>query len=182
MSRISAKILILSSDGFEQSELMTPQKKLTQAGATVIVASPDGSAIRGWDGDDWGTTVQADMSLEDISVSDFDALVLPGGQINPDVLRVNETALAVVKAFAEAGKPIAAICHAPWLLVEAGLAKGHRMTSYKSIKTDVANAGAQWVDESVVHDGGLITSRNPDDLADFCDEIVRSLEGMQQAA
>lgn len=175
MSRIEANILILATDGFEQSELLIPQKKLTQAGASVTVVSPDGSAIRGWDGDDWGTTVRAQASLDDVAPEDYDALVLPGGQINPDTLRVNGAAIALIQSFAAAGKPIAAVCHAPWLLIEAGLADGRRMTSYKSIRRDVENAGATWLDESVVQDGGIITSRNPDDLQDFCDEIVRTL-------
>ena len=182
MSQLNeAQILIMASDGFEQSELMIPQKKLAQAGATVHVASPDGSAIKGWDGDDWGTTVQADASIEDISASSYAALVLPGGQINPDVLRVNGTALALIEAFAEAGKPIAAVCHAPWLLIETGLIKGKRATSYKSIKTDVVNAGATYVDEAVVVDDGLITSRNPDDLNAFCDAIVTAVADGQSA-
>lgn len=182
MTRIpDARILIMASDGFEQSELMVPQKKLAQEGAAVHVASPDGSAIKGWDGDDWGTTVQADASIEDIGASDYDALVLPGGQINPDTLRVNGTALALIKAFAKAGKPIAAVCHAPWLLIEAGLIAGRRATSYKSIRTDVANAGATWVDESVVVDSGLITSRNPDDLGDFCEAIIQAVAGREAA-
>ncbi len=176
MARIpDARILIMASDGFEQSELMVPQKRLVQEGATVRIASPDGSAIKGWDGDDWGTTVRADASIEDIDAADYDALVLPGGQINPDTLRINGTALALVAAFAEADKTIAAICHAPWLLIEAGLIEGRRATSYKSVRTDVVNAGATWVDEAVVIDGGLITSRSPTDLPAFCDAIVGAL-------
>ncbi len=176
MARIpDARILIMASDGFEQSELMVPQKRLVQEGAMVRIASPDGSAIKGWDGDDWGTTVRADASIEDIDVADYDALVLPGGQINPDTLRVNGTALALVAAFAKADKTIAAICHAPWLLIEVGLMAGRRATSYKSVRTDIVNAGATWVDEAVVIDGGLITSRSPTDLPAFCDAIVGTL-------
>ena len=178
MTSISdAKILIVASDGFEQSELMKPLAELSEMGATVEIASPEGAEIKGWDEDDWGETVPADLALTDVSVADYDALVLPGGQINPDVLRVNDDAMAVVKGFAEAGKPIAAICHAPWLLIEAGLAEGREMTSYESIRTDLKNAGATVVDREVVNSGGIITSRNPDDIPAFVSEIVAAVEG-----
>lgn len=171
-----ARILVLATDGFEQSELVVPRDRLREKGATVHVATPDGGAITGWDGTDWGREVGADLGFDGIEAAGYDALVLPGGQINPDLLRLDARAVRTVRAFAEAEKPVAAICHAPWLLVEAGLAEGRRMTSYKSIRTDVANAGAEWVDEPVVSDAGVLTSRNPDDLGQFVGGIVREVE------
>ena len=172
----SAKILILATDGFEQSELMVPLEKLREAGATVEVASPDGRPIRGWNEKDWGASVDADRRIADVDPAAYDALVLPGGQINPDVLRVDADAMRVVKAMVSSGKTVAAICHAPWLLVEAGAVRGKRVTSYKSIRTDVENAGGRWVDEEVVTDGGLITSRNPGDLPAFVSKIIEEIE------
>ncbi len=169
------RILIMATDGFEQSELEVPLDRLAAAGARVEVASLEAGSIRGWDKDDWGRKVGVDCTIEDVAVPDYDALVLPGGQINPDLLRVEERAVDLVRDFAAAGKPVAAICHAPWLLVEAGLAKGRKLTGYKSIRTDVANAGADVADAAVVVDGNLITSRCPDDLPDFCDAIVTAL-------
>lgn len=169
------RILIMATDGFEQSELEVPLRRLEEAGADVDVASLEMGAITGWDEDDWGDEIDVDLKIADAKASDYDALVLPGGQINPDLLRVEESAVALIRDFAEAGKPIAAICHAPWLLIEAGLAKGRRMTSYKSIRTDVANAGAEVVDEQVVVDGNIITSRCPDDLPAFCDAIIEAV-------
>ena len=171
----SRRILIMATDGFEQSELEVPLERLQAAGADVDVASLDAGDITGWDEDDWGDDVAVDLKIADADVVDYDALVLPGGQINPDLLRVDDSAVALIRDFAKAGKPIAAICHAPWLLIEAGLAKGKRMTSYKSIRTDVTNAGAQFVDEAVVIDGQIITSRCPDDLPAFCDAIIDAL-------
>lgn len=171
----SRRILIMATDGFEQSELEVPLERLREAGADVDVASIEMDEITGWDEDDWGDDVEVHLKIADANVDDYDALVLPGGQINPDILRVDKNAIALIQAFAEAGKPIAAICHAPWLLVEAGLAKGRRMTSYKSIRTDVGNAGAEVVDEAVVVDDNIITSRCPDDLPAFCDAIVKAL-------
>lgn len=171
----SRRILIMATDGFEQSELEVPLERLSEAGADVDIASIDMAEITGWDKDDWGNDVEVHLRIADADAENYDALVLPGGQINPDLLRVEEDAIALIKAFADAGKPIAAICHAPWLLVEAGLAKGRRMTGYKSILTDVANAGAEVVDEAVVIDGNIITSRCPDDLPVFCDAIVAAL-------
>lgn len=173
----SRRILIMATDGFEQSELEVPLRRLNEAGADVDIASLEAGEISGWDEDDWGDDVDVDLTIADASVSDYDALVLPGGQINPDLLRVEASAISLIRDFAEAGKPIAAICHAPWLLVEAGLAKGRRMTSYKSIRTDVANAGADVVDEPVVVDGFIITSRCPDDLPAFCEAIIAALTG-----
>ncbi len=172
----SAAILIVSDNGFEQSELEVPRGALRNHGATVHVATPEGVAVRGWQGKDWGQSVEADLSLSDADVGDYDALVLPGGQMNPDLLRVNPAAIALIKAFHAAGKPIAAICHAPWLLIEADLLNGVRATSYGSIRTDVINAGAEFVDESVVSDQGLITSRSPEDLDDFVAAIVDAIE------
>lgn len=168
-------IAILATNGFEQSELEVPRDRLRQAGAKVDVVSPESEEIKGWDQKDWGRPVPVDRSLSGADAGDYDALVLPGGQINPDLLRVNDDALAFIKAFDRAGKPIAAVCHAPWLLVETGLAKGRRMTSYKSIRTDLKNAGAEVVDEKVVVDGRFITSRNPGDLDAFVDAIADAL-------
>ncbi|TFL19883.1 type 1 glutamine amidotransferase domain-containing protein [Jannaschia formosa] len=171
-----SKILILATDGFEQSELEVPRDQLRDQGATVHVATPDGEAIMGWDTKDWGREAKADLALADVDVDAYDALVLPGGQINPDILRVNEDAIALIRTFAERGKPIAAICHAPWLLIEAGLVEGKEVTSYHSIRTDLRNAGATVVDRSAVTSGGLITSRNPDDLDDFVAAIQAEVE------
>ena len=178
MSAIShAKILIMATDGFEQSELLVPRDRLRDKHASVHVATPDGAAIKGWDEDDWGESVEADLAIADVDPSSYDALVLPGGQINPDKLRINEDALDVIRGFAKRDKPIAAICHAPWLLIEAGLVEGRKATSFKSIATDMRNAGAEWVDEEVVQDGPIITSRNPDDLEAFVARIVAAVTG-----
>lgn len=171
----SQRILIMATDGFEQSELEVPLERLQDAGADVDIASLKLGDITGWDGDDWGDEIEVDLKIGDVKVDDYAALVLPGGQINPDLLRVDADAVALIGAFDKAGKPVAAICHAPWLLIEAGLAKGKRLTSYKSIKTDVTNAGAEFVDEAVVVDGHIITSRCPDDLPAFCDAIVAAV-------
>jgi protease I len=168
------KIAILATDGFEQSELLEPQRRLQEAEAEVDVVSPKSGEIRGWNHTDWGRTVTVNKTLTDVSPDEYDGLVLPGGQINPDLLRVNPDALSFVKSFFEARKPVAAICHAPWLLIEAGVIRGRKATSYHSIKTDMKNAGADWVDQEVVMDDGLITSRNPDDLPVFCDKAIEA--------
>lgn len=180
-----AKILIMATNGFEQSELMVPLEKLRDAGAQVHVASLDGKEIKGWDHTDWGRTVPADAKIADVDASDYDAIVLPGGQINPDLLRVEHAATDLVRAFFDQGKVVAAICHAPWLLIETGIAKGRKLTSYHSIRTDVINAGGEWEDREVVTDKGLVTSRNPDDLDAFVAKIIEEVkEGphMREAA
>ncbi|MGY9037389.1 type 1 glutamine amidotransferase domain-containing protein [Sulfitobacter sp. M13] len=171
-----AKILILSTNGFEQSELERPLNDLKAKGATVHVATPDGNDIKGWDKDDWGNTIAADKALSDVTIGDYDAIVLPGGQINPDLLRANKDAVALIKGFADAGKTVAAICHAPWLLIEAGILKGRAATSYASIATDLKNAGADYEDSEVVVDQGIITSRSPEDLEAFIAKIVEEVE------
>src|SRR4051812_31481141 len=166
------KIMILATHGFEQSELEVPRDRLKAAGATVDIVSPEKGQIKGWDMKDWGRPVRVDRALGDVSADDYDALVLPGGQINPDLLRINEDALRLILAFYNQSKIIAAVCHAPWLLIETGIIKGRKATSYKSIRTDVINAGGIWEDSKVVTDQGIITSRNPGDLEAFSDKII----------
>jgi protease I len=176
-----ARILILSANGFEQSELMVPRDELRKAGARVDVATPDGKPVRGWKLKDWGDMADADLAIANANPADYQALVLPGGQINPDLLRVNPDAMRVVRAFLDSGKPVAAICHGPWLLVEADAVRGLDVTSYKSIRTDVKNAGGNWVDQEVVVDRGIITSRSPDDLPAFVGKIIEAVENGQRA-
>lgn len=169
------RIAILATNGFEQSELEIPRDKLKAAGATVDIVSLEAGDIKGWDKKDWGRPVKVDKTLSEVSASDYDALVLPGGQINPDLLRTEPRALAFIKDIFIQKKIVAAVCHAPWLLIETGIAKGRRMTSYKSIKTDVVNAGAKWEDAEVVVDEGIITSRNPGDLNAFSAKIIEEV-------
>jgi protease I len=177
MTNISnARIAILATDGFEKSELFEPRKQLVDAGADITIVSLESGSIKSWDETDWGESIDVDITLDDASEDDFDALVLPGGQINPDLLRVEKNAVDFVKAFFDAGKPIAAICHAPWLLIEADLVQGHKVTGYKSIKTDLINAGGLYEDSEVVVDNGLITSRNPDDLDAFSAKIIEEVK------
>jgi protease I len=160
-------VAILATDGFEQSELLEPRKALHEAGAATEIVSPKDGRIRGWNHKEWGGEVDVDQPLQSADPKDYDALVLPGGVMNPDTLRMNPAAVAFVKSFFESGKPVAAICHGPWTVIEAGAAQGQRMTSWPSLKTDIRNAGAEWVDEEVVVDGNLVTSRKPDDIPAF---------------
>lgn len=182
MTNISnAKIAILATDGFEKSELFEPRKKLVAAGAQVTIVSLESGSIKSWDEKDWGESVDVDITLDKAREGDFDALVLPGGQINPDLLRVEAKAVDFVKAFFNAGKPIAAICHAPWLLIEADLVQGRKVTGYKSIRTDLINAGGRFEDSEVVVDNGLITSRHPGDLDAFSAKIIEEVkEGLHK--
>ncbi|MEF2073155.1 type 1 glutamine amidotransferase domain-containing protein [Consotaella aegiceratis] len=172
----TAKIAILATDGFEQSELLEPLTQLRKAGAEVHVLSPKDGTITGWDTDHWGETVEVDKRLSEVRTTDYDALVLPGGQINPDKLRADPKVVSFVREFYNSKKPLAAICHAPWLLVEADVLHDREVTSYASIKTDVKNAGGNWVDKEVVVDEGLITSRNPGDLPAFIAKIIEEVE------
>jgi protease I len=171
-----ARIAILATDGYERSELREPLAKLRERGAKVEVLSVKPGEIRSWDKGDWGDSVPVDRLVGEVRPDDYDALVLPGGQINPDKLRTEEAAVRFVRDFAATGKPLAAICHGPWMLVEAGIAKGRKMTSWPSVRTDLVNAGASWQDREVVVDEGIVTSRNPGDLPAFVDKIVEEVE------
>ncbi len=170
-----SRVLIIATDGVEQAELTRPRDDLRKAGAKVDVATPSGEAIRGWNMSDWGDRIDADLKIAEVNCDDYAALVIPGGVINPDKLRLDETAMGVVQYFLESDKLVAAVCHGPWLLVQADACDGRRMTSYASIRMDVENAGADWVDEEVVMDGRVITSRNPNDLPAFSAKIVEAL-------
>ncbi|HEX2941641.1 MAG TPA: type 1 glutamine amidotransferase domain-containing protein [Rhodopila sp.] len=167
------RIAVLATDGVEQVELTEPVKALKQASATVVVIAPQGKQIQGMNHHDKGDKLPVDQELANVSAEQFDALVLPGGVANPDTLRTIPQAVSFVKHFVQSGKPIAAICHGPWTLIEADGVRGRRMTSWPSLHTDLANAGAKWEDSSVVVDGKLVTSRKPDDLPDFCREMIR---------
>ncbi|MCV2870259.1 type 1 glutamine amidotransferase [Defluviimonas sp. WL0002] len=171
-----ARVLVIATDGFEQSELEVPVDELKKRGAEVWIASPDGNDIRGWKNGDWGQTVSVNASIGNVREAAFDALVLPGGQINPDVLRTKPEAVQLVRDFHDAGKAIAAICHGPWLLIEADVVKVRDETSYESIATDMKNAGANWKDAEVVVDQAIITSRSPADLGAFVGKIVEEIE------
>lgn len=174
-------VAVLVTDGFEQSEFEKPVKVLRENGAEVKVVSFKTGKVKAWKEKNWGDEFDADMSIDDAVCENFDALVLPGGVMSPDKLRANSEVVSFVGCFLESGKPIAAICHGPWTLIETGKLKGRKMTSYHSIKTDLVNAGVKWVDEQVVADRGLVTSRNPKDLDAFCEKMVEEIrEGVHQ--
>ncbi|MFP7721246.1 type 1 glutamine amidotransferase domain-containing protein [Lysobacter sp. A3-1-A15] len=170
-------VALLATDGFEQSELNEPRRLLQEAGATVHVVAPKAGSIRGWDKKDWGEEVAVDRTLSEADADSYDALVLPGGVINPDALRLDDAAVDFVRACFDAGRPVAAICHGPWMLVEADLVEGRRVTSWPSLRTDLENAGARWEDSEVVEDGGLVTSRKPDDIPAFTQAVIRAIAG-----
>lgn len=166
------RVAILLTDGFEEVEMVEPRKALDEAGATTHLVAPDGGSVTAWDHTDWGDTYDVDVALDEAEPKDYDALLLPGGVLNPDNLRTNDAAVAFARAFFDADKPVAAICHGAQTLIEAGVLEGRRMTSYNAVKTDIKNAGADWVDEEVVVDGVFVTSRNPDDIPAFNEAIV----------
>lgn len=174
-------VAILTEEGFEQVELTSPREALEKAGVTVHIISPKQNEVKAWNETDWGIRVKVDKRLTDADPEEYDALMLPGGVLNPDKLRVNREAVEFVKHFLETGKPIAAICHGPQTLIETGLLEGRKMTSYPAIKTDLINAGVEWVDEEVVTDHGLVTSRSPKDLPAFNKKMLEEFaEGVHE--
>jgi protease I len=178
----NCKVAIVVADGFEESEFKVPYDALIEAGASPEIISIKEGKVKSWTEKNWGKEYIVDKSIDDVSSDEYDALVLPGGVINPDQLRVNEKIIAFVKSFLEEGKPVSAICHGPWTLIETGLLKGRTVTSYKSIKTDLINAGVNWVDREVVVDNGLVTSRKPADLNAFCKKMIEEIsEGIHQS-
>ncbi len=176
-----SRVLILATDGFEQSELFEPRAKLIEAGATVTLASPGTDPIQGMEHDEKGDTITPDITLDQVDIEQYDGLLLPGGVANPDSLRTEEKAVEIVRNFTLSGKPVAAICHGPWLLVEADVVDGRTVTSWPSVRTDLANAGASVVDQEVVVDGNLITSRKPDDIPAFVDAFRTALADVATA-
>jgi len=161
------KVAILVTDGFEQAELVEPRKALDAAGAETKIVSPKNDQVRGWKHTQWGDHLPVDTALDNTRPENFDALLLPGGVMNPDKLRMEPKAVNFVKAFFDAGKPVAAICHGPWMIIEAGAARGKRIASWPSVRTDLRNAGAEWVDQEAVTDGNLVSARKPDDIPAF---------------
>lgn len=171
-----ARILMICTDGVEQLELTTPRDELRKKGARVEVATPTGSPVRAWNMTDWGDAQPADLKMADAKPDDYDALVIPGGVINPDKLRIDPEAMGIVEDFVGSDKLVAAVCHAPWLLVQADAVDGLRMTSWPSVRKDIENAGGDWVDEEVVVDGRFVTSRKPEDLPAFVAKIAEQIE------
>jgi protease I len=176
------RVAVLATDGFEQSELLEPRKALDEAGAHTEVVSLESGSIKGWNHKEWGESVAVDRTLESADVRQYDALLLPGGVMSPDHLRMSDKAVAFVKKFFDARKPVAAICHGPWTVIEAGAAEGRTLTSWPSLKTDIENAGGSWVDREVVVDRNLITSRNPKDIPAFNREIAKLFARTQSRA
>lgn len=172
---MTKRVMIIATNGFEQSELIDPKGNLEDAGFETTVVSLEKGEIKGWDRKDWGDSVKVDKTVDEVSADDFDGLLLPGGQMNPDILRMNNTVIDLVREFDQAGKPIAAICHAPWLLIEADIVKGKTVTSWPSLRTDLMNAGANVVDQEVAEDGNLVTSRKPDDIPAFSKAFIGQL-------
>jgi intracellular protease, PfpI family len=170
------RVAILTENGFEQIELISPKETLEDAGMKVDIISPQKDKVKGWNHTDWGIELDVDKHIDQANDLDYDALILPGGVINPDKLRMNDSAIKFVKGFMQSGKPVAAICHGPQTLIETGLVKGKTMTSYPSVKTDLENAGANWQDKEVIVDNNLITSRNPDDLPAFNQALITALQ------
>ena len=180
------RVAILATDGVEQVELTEPREALDEAGARTEVVSPKRDKIKGWQHDHWGDEIKVDVPLDQASAENYDGLLLPGGVMNPDHLRQDPRAVQFVKSFFQAGKPVAAICHGPWMLVEADVVRGRTVTSWPSLRTDLRNAGADWVDREVVTDEGLVTSRKPDDIPAFNKKIIEEFaegvhEGQRQA-
>jgi protease I len=169
------RVAILATHGFEQSELEEPKKALEAAGATAVVVSPEKDQITGWNRKNWGNPVPVDVELDRADPAEYDALVLPGGVINPDALRITPKAIDFVRAFVDSKKPIAAICHGPWTLIDAGGVRGRKLTSWPSLRVDLENAGARWVDQEVVTDQGLVTSRRPADLPAFSKKMIEEI-------
>ena len=176
------RVAILATDGVEQVELTEPRKALDAAGAKTTLVSPKSGKIKGWQHDHWGEELKVDLALESANADTFDALLLPGGVMNPDQLRMNKQAVQFVRSFFDAGKPVAAICHAPWMLVEADVVSGRSVTSWPSLQTDLLNAGADWLDREVVTDQGLVTSRKPDDIPAFNRQMIEVFAEAKQHA
>jgi protease I len=179
------RVAILVTDGFEQVEMVQPRQALSEAGARTSIVSPKSPRVRGWKFSEWGDEFSVDIEIERVKAADFDALLLPGGVMNPDALRIQPEAVAFVKSFFDANKPVAVICHGPWTVIEAGAARGRRIASWPSLKTDLRNAGAEWVNEEVVVDQNLVSSRKPDDIPAFnrvMIDLFRQSRGHQQKA
>ncbi len=184
MKKISGKkVAILTENGFEEVELTSPKKAMENAGIEVDIVSPQKESVKAWDHDHWSMELPVDVNLSEAKVADYDALMIPGGVLNPDLMRLNEDCVQFAKDFMESGKPVAAICHGPQLLIETGLLRGRKLTSYPSVKTDLKNAGADWKDKEVVVDNGLVTSRSPKDLEAFNKKLLEEVsEGIHEPA